>query len=71
MQITAPIVVKSSVPVLKTYEPSEYTCYLFGSSKEFPALMWRPYKRAVPNVFVRFMMKVLLGCTWVKTKEGD
>lgn len=71
MQNNALAVVKSSIPVLKTYEPSEYKCYLFGSTEEFPGLVWCPDKRTVPNAFVRFMMKVLLGCTWVKTKEGE
>ncbi len=49
-------------------EPSNWTCYLFGSY-EGAGIKWIPDKGCVPNVFVRFFMKVCLGCTWVKQEK--
>jgi predicted amidohydrolase len=48
-------------------EPSEWKCYLFGGDST-GGISWRPDKGKVPNAFVRWMMKVCFGCTWVKEK---
>lgn len=44
----------------------EWKCYLFGS-KDGSGFVYLPAKGTVPNFFVRWMMKICLGCTWVKT----
>lgn len=51
-------------------ESSDWVCYLFGGKSGVSgAMIYRPpNKDNVPNVFVRWMMKVCLGCTWVKEK---
>ena len=49
-----------------TPEPSGWECHLFGS-KDRQGITYFPAKGAVPNFFVRWMMKICLGCTWVKT----
>ena len=50
----------------KLPEPSGWKCHLFGS-KDASGIVYFPAKGHVPNFFVRWMMKVCLGCTWVKT----
>ena len=51
-------------------ELSGWKCYLFGSKPEmYPAFMYTPNIHNVPNWFVRYMMKICLGCTWVKGEE--
>ena len=42
-----------------------WTCYLFNA-KPGNGLSWRPLKGTTPNFFVRWMMRVMLGCTWVR-----
>ena len=49
-------------------ERSEWVCYMFGASKE-AGISWRPLKNKEPNWFIRLMMKVCFGCTWVKEIE--
>ena len=51
--------------MLKPRKDSEWTCYMFGG-KEGDGIAWIPTEGNVPNRFVRFMMKVCFGCTWVK-----
>ena len=46
-------------------EYSDWKCYLFGGD-ECNGMIYRPIKNKHPNIFVRFMSKVFLGCTWVK-----
>lgn len=43
---------------------TEWRCYLWGSTNTF----YTPLKGAVPNWFIRWMMKICLGCRWEKTK---
>ena len=43
---------------------SEWRCYLWGSTDTY----YIPLKGAVPNRFIRWMMKICLGCRWEKTK---
>lgn len=51
--------------------PSGWECHLFGSKPSGTGLVYSPSKGAVPNRFIRWMMKICLGCTWVKTEEAD
>jgi len=44
---------------------SNWTCYMFGGSPGC-GIAYTPEEGTVPNRFVRFMMKICLGCTWVK-----
>ena len=46
-------------------EQSDWKCELFGS-KNGNGMVYIPAKGAEPNWFIRFMMKIMLGCTWVK-----
>ena len=43
----------------------EWRCYLFGATDVF----YTPKKGAVPNWFVRWMMKICFGCRWVKVSK--
>lgn len=53
-------------------EPSPWVCYLFGNTPSGNGFVYHPVKGGEPNWFVRWMMKVMLGCTWVKlSKPGD
>ena len=45
-------------------EYSEWTCYLFGGSTSYI-----PLKGQVPNMFVRFMMRICFNCKWVKKEK--
>lgn len=46
---------------------SGWTCHLFGAGEGY-GLVYVPVEGSVPNAFVRWMMKVCLGCRWVKAK---
>lgn len=45
---------------------SEWRCYLFGNEKGGNGMVYHPAKGKEPNRFVRWCMKVMLACTWVK-----
>jgi len=45
---------------------SNYTCYMFGNRPGGMGMVYTPAEGQVPNRFVRFMMRICLGCTWVK-----
>lgn len=47
-------------------EQSEWQCYMFGNSPGGTGFVYTPAKGREPNFFVRWMMKILLDCTWVK-----
>ncbi len=49
-------------------ELSDWQCYLFGSRQFAEGITYRPKAGHVPNFFVRWCMKVMLGCTWVKVR---
>lgn len=44
-----------------------WACYLFGSKPGEGGIIWYPPSGCVPNFVVRFFMRVLLGCTWIKS----
>jgi hypothetical protein len=46
----------------------EWKCFLFGS-EDGSGITYIPPENCIPNWFVRWMMKVCLGCTWVKEKK--
>jgi hypothetical protein len=52
----------------KTYEQSEWVCYMFGGGG-YNGFIWRPAKGDQPNWFWRKMQYLLLGHRWVK--EGE
>jgi hypothetical protein len=52
--------------LLKIPEQSEWRCYLFCNKPGGVGIIYRPITGQVPNWFVRWMMKICLGCTWVK-----
>jgi hypothetical protein len=47
----------------------DWKCYLFGNTPSGHGMVYFPSKGQVPNWFVRWMMKVCLGCTWVKKEQ--
>ena len=47
---------------------SNWSCYLFGNRPGGMGMVYTPVEGEVPNRFVRFMMRICLGCTWVKKK---
>jgi len=50
-------------------ELSNWKCHLFGSDPVMgDGIVYTPAKGNVPNWFIRWMMKVCLGCRWVKGK---
>ena len=50
---------------------SGWVCYLFGSDKDWDGIIYKPKEDKVPNFFVRFMMRVCLGCRWEKLKDNS
>ena len=50
-------------------EPSDWQCYMFGSRPDALGIVYRPRKGGVPNLFVRWMMRVCFDCLWVKDKK--
>ena len=49
---------------------SEWRCYLFGSKQgDNFSFIYRPLEGQVPNWFIRWMMKICLGCTWAKDES--
>jgi hypothetical protein len=49
----------------------EWKCYLFGNKPETGSygIVYIPSVGNVPNWFIRWMMKVCLGCTWVREQK--
>jgi len=48
---------------------SKWKCYMFGNTPETNnGICYFPVEGQVPNIFVRFMMKICFACTWVKTE---
>jgi hypothetical protein len=49
---------------------SDWKCHLFGADPEKnEGIMYNPAIGKVPNFFIRWMMKICLGYTWVKKVE--
>jgi hypothetical protein len=57
---------KSYTCSIKQPKQSNWTCYLFGNRPGGMGMCYTPVEGQVPNRFVRFMMRICLGCTWVK-----
>jgi len=56
--------------ILNNETSLEWKCYLFGSTPGQPgSFIYTPAKNNIPNFFIRYMMKVCLGCVWVKNKS--
>ena len=56
----------SEYSFVKTPEPSEWRCYMFGNVPGNCGMVYRPNKGKEPNAFVRWMMKICFACTWIK-----
>jgi len=50
-------------------ELSEWRCYLFGNRPGSVGIVYCPAKGRVPNLFVRWMMRICFDCLWVKDKK--
>jgi len=59
---------KSYTYSIKQPKQSNWTCYLFGNRPGGMGMCYTPVEGQVPNRFVRIMMRICLGCTWVKNK---
>jgi hypothetical protein len=46
----------------------KWECWLFGSTPP-NGFIYTPVAGKVPNAFIRFMMRICLGCRWVKKEE--
>jgi hypothetical protein len=53
---------------IKIPEVSDWKCYLFSNHGGRGITFW-PKKGYVPNFIVRFFMRTLLDCYWVKDKD--
>ncbi len=51
---------------IKQPELSDWRCYLWGNTPGGSGIIYTPVKDSVPNIFVRWMMKICFACTWVK-----
>ena len=47
---------------------STWKCYLFGGDEM--GIVYFPKKGNVPNWFIRFCMRICLGCKWVNEKKN-
>jgi len=54
---------------LSTPEQSDWQCYMFGNRPNGMGIVYRPSKGKVPNLFVRWMMRICFDCLWVKDKK--
>jgi hypothetical protein len=54
-----------SVRILEQPKLSNWSCHLFGATHQH-GITYVPIEGQVPNAFVRWMMKICFGCTWVK-----
>ena len=55
---------------LKMPKLSEWECYLFGSKPgNVYGMIYQPVEGNVPNRFIRWMMRICLGCTWLKKQQ--
>lgn len=52
--------------VLEILEMSDWKCYLFGNKPGGSGIVYYPQKGREPNIFIRWMMRICLGCTWIK-----
>jgi len=50
-------------------ELSDWQCYLFGGRPDTSGIVYRPRVGGVPNLFVRWMMRICFDCLWVKDKS--
>ena len=56
-----------SVYIYKQPKLSTWKCHLFGSKPDSCCgIAYTPAEGSVPNIFIRYMMKICFGCTWIK-----
>ena len=54
---------------IKWPKMSRWTCYMWGTKPQEGnswGYVYQPIESNTPNWFVRWMMKIFFGCTWVK-----
>jgi len=63
---------KSEFELLEAYQSNKdgWVCYLFGTTDKM-GMVYYPREGDIPNWFVRWMMKICLGCTWVKEPKNE
>jgi len=59
----------SSYQFIMRPEQSEWKCYLFGNRPGSNGIVYIPNKGRVPNLFVRWMMRICLDSLWVKDSK--
>lgn len=59
---------KSNWQIFESPKMSNWKCYLFGCYPSTNGIIYQPVEDNVPNWFIRWMMKICLGCIWVKIK---
>lgn len=59
---------KAKTTIIVQEELSKWECYMFGNKPGGSGLAYRPTIGNVPNIFIRYMMKICFACTWVKEK---
>ena len=50
-------------------DDSDWQCYMFGNRPGYLGIVYRPRVGGVPNLFVRWMMRICFDCLWVKDKS--
>ncbi len=63
------VIMTAQTVFLERLNSDEWQCYLFGNTPKGQGMVYVPTKGQVPNWFIRWMMKICLGCTWVKRKK--
>lgn len=56
--------------IFELSKSSTWTCYMFGNKPGGNGLIYQPIKGCVPNIFIRWMMKICFACTW-KNEKND
>ena len=60
--------IEANVGVEVCDDSSGWRCDLFGSVYPY-GISYSPVRGQVPNAFVRWMMRLCLGCTWVREQR--
>lgn len=65
-------VIDEACRTIRWPKPSGWACYLYGNRPWISdGLVWRPYKGRVPNVMVRFFMRICFDCYWERPKKKE
>tara|TARA_R110000822_G_C15073261_1_gene468840 strand:- start:55 stop:273 length:219 start_codon:yes stop_codon:yes gene_type:complete len=61
--------VSEGLTIAEQPELSGWKCHMYGSNPDGYGMVYYPTEGNVPNFFIRYMMKICLGCTWVKGED--